>query len=199
MRDLKERYKQLFIGNVFALRKKTLAVIVVLVLTAIGLLMFACCGQSGANVKNMEQQIIALAQNIRKYYSVKADFWGLCTAEVLQQKLYPSDMISENDRLVGAMGKNVVVGMNEEGAVVMPSIRQFVIAVAGLNSDECLALADSKFDEKFWLGVTAVAIKNSVSAQKFEWGNSNFALPLSKKTAKTLCSDKDNVIVYYFE
>ncbi len=156
-------------------------------------------GQRNIGAQEAGWQIYHLAQNIRRYYQTRPDFWGLSTAYVIQQKIYPTDMLTDSDYLIGYFGNQVVVGADIDGNPVMPTAKQFVIAYKGLSKLQCVGLASNNFNRDFWLGIGAVSLANNQQTYTFSWSGTEHTLPVSKSQAKKLCSSNNNSIVFHFE
>ena len=162
-------------------------------------ILFVISSQQNIGAKTASEQINRLATNIRTRYGARMDFWGLNTREVISKRLFPVGMRAEKDKLVGYFNNPVEIGADEQGTTIMPTVRQFVIAFNGLNEDQCASLASQKFDDKFWLGVVKMSIKNEKNNQTFNWGDKEFMLPAKKSVAKTLCLNENNSVIFYFE
>ena len=100
-------------------------------------------------------EVQQLAENIRRFYQNRPDFWGLNTQAVLDKQIAPRAM-SKSGRLMNFFGKEVVVGSGIEGMMLMPGSRNFDIVYKNLNKQECVEMASFRFEEKFWLGVESV-------------------------------------------
>lgn len=145
------------------------------------------------------RQIVALTDNIRNHYKARPDFWGLCTDYIIKERFFPSGMKIVGNNLIGYFDNPVKVGADENGTPVMPTAKNFVISYQGLNQNQCIALASQNYEQKFWLSVASLVIKNNDGSKKFEWGNQEFGLPLTKKTAKRFCSKNNNLVTFSFE
>ena len=156
-------------------------------------------GQRDIGTQEAGHQLNLLAQNIRRHYKTKPDFWGLDTHKVIEDKVYPSSMAIEGDVLKGYFGTPATVGSNLNGTPVMPSGKQFVIAYHDLSKLQCLELGSYKFNSDFWFGVTKMVLSNSTITQEFEWGSDGFGLPAKKTKLKQLCRPQNNIIAFYFE
>ena len=155
-------------------------------------------GQRDIGSQEAGKQIYCLSQNIRRSYQVRPDFWGLSTRSVIQQKIYPSDMLVDNDNLIGYFGNNVEVGADINGSPVMPTSKRFIIAYKNLIKPQCVRLISSKFNQEFWFGIGKVSLINNQRVYDFSWSGSENVLPVSKSKAKELCLDSNN-IVFHFE
>ena len=156
-------------------------------------------GQRDIGTKEAGHQLNLLAQNIRRYYKTRPDFWGLSTKEVIAKRIYPATMSTQGDILKGYFGTPTTIGSDILGSVVMPSNKQFVIAYHDLSKAQCLEMGAYKFNSDFWLGVTKMSISNSRISQNFEWGNKEYSLPAKRAKLKKLCHKQNNTIAFYFE
>ncbi len=141
-------------------------------------------------------QVQTLSENIRRYYQNRPDFWGLNTQTVIDKQMAPRNM-SLNGKLANYFGKPVTVGNGEDGAMLMPGARNFVISFHELNQQECAETASYKFSEKFWLGVTEVSINNGTKTEIFSWNNQQNILPVKKNLAEKACGNT-NIVSWHF-
>lgn len=139
-------------------------------------------------------QIEQLANTIRQHYKTRPDYWGLSTAEVLKNKLYPDSMSINGGKLLGYFNNPVEIGMNDNGDAVMPTLRDFVIAYRDLTKAQCAALAAERFQRNFWLGIKNVSIVNGDDTYTFDWDHKERTLPIERKKAADLCHTGSNII-----
>ena len=179
-------------GRLIAAVASAAVVVVIIAALLIG-------GQQDIGAQEAGQQIIKLAQNIRNRYQTRPDFWGLSTAEVIRQKMYPLSMTAEGGKLTGYFGNRVQVGADASGTAVMPTVRRFVIAYNGLNRKQCLALGTYKFTRDFWLGVSGMTIEAEGAQRLFDWSSKELALPAAKDIVGKICRSQKNNIIFHFE
>lgn len=141
-------------------------------------------------------QVQMLSENIRRYYQNRPDFWGLNSQTVVDKQMTPRNM-TPNGKLANYFGKPVTVGSGEDGAMLMPGARNFVISFHELNHQECVETASFKFGEKFWLGVTEVSINDGTKTEIFSWNNQQNILPVKKNSAEKACGGT-NIVSWHF-
>lgn len=139
------------------------------------------------------QQVWSLADGIRQYYRTRPDAWGLSTLAIAQSKIAGAGMIV-GDNITNALGKEVLIGADSVGNVVMPGGRSFVITYKNLNYDECVEIASQPLNEKQQLSLTSMVIANDTES-RFIWGGENL-LPISPAVAKDSCR-KNNLIAWF--
>lgn len=139
------------------------------------------------------QQVWSLADGIRQYYRTRPDAWGLSTLAIVQSKIAGAGMIV-GDNISNALGKEVLIGADSAGNVVMPGGRSFVITYKNLNYDECVEIASQPLNEKQQLSLTSMVIASDTES-RFIWGGENL-LPISPATAKNSCR-KNNLIAWF--
>ena len=196
---LKKIIKKLISKHFWQRNIHMIAIVATLLAIVTMSVVFMVGGQQDVGAKQAGEQIVELAQNIRNQYKTRPDFWGLSTKEVIKRNIFSSGMVVVGNQLIGYFDNPVEVGIDEKGTPVMPTSRKFVIAYNGLNKQQCISLAALKFDPKFWLGVTAMDIKNENNMQTFDWSNKEFLLPANKTKVKGFCQNRNNVIVFHFE
>lgn len=153
--------------------------------------------QEDSGIEEAAAEVEQLAENIRRYYQNRPDYWGLSTQMVLDKKIYPNKMLKEN-KLTGFFGNPVLVGSGSDGAVLMPGSRNFDIIYKNLNKKQCTELAAFRFNQKFWLGVIGITIMNDKGQQLFSWNDEENRLPIKKSQAKAACRS-DNVVIWHYE
>lgn len=141
-------------------------------------------------------QVVSLAEEIRKHYHNRPDYWRLNTEMVIKENIVPQDM-RFGDKIKNALDDNVLVGIDFDGAMIMPGSRSFVIVYKNLSKKDCMILASYVYSEEQNLGLLSITIKNSDSESKFTWGGEN-KLPVSDNSAKAYC-DKNSELSWEFE
>ena len=146
------------------------------------------------NLSAIETELSDIAQNIRNHYKHKPDYWGLNTEVALN--IAPSHMV-RNGKIVSAIGREFIVGQNENGDTIMPSQRSFTISITNLPKKVCEGLATLKISHENNYSLQKIRIISSSSKTDFEWGGNN-VLPISSEDAVKFC-DKKNSISWVFE
>lgn len=137
------------------------------------------------------QQIEILVQKIRDFYRNKPDAWGLNTASAIQNHLVDSTMIK--GRMVqNALGKEVLLGADILGNMVMPGNRNAVIVYKNLTQKECRLIISQQFDEKMQLSLNSISIVND-QEHTFSWGGEN-SLPISREKANEICKKANDIL-----
>lgn len=140
----------------------------------------------------IENELISLSESIRNQYKTKPDYWGLNKTNVVE--FTPKNLI-KNDKLISSVGREFIVGQNENGDIVMPSQRNFMITLSNLNKKTCRNVATINIDEH--LSLQKIILRNGSDTTEFEWGREN-SIPISRQIAKKQCSNK-NSISWVFE
>ena len=97
-------------------------------------------------------------------------------------------------RLLGYFANPVEIGMDDHGSIVMPTLKDFVIAYNDLTKAQCIALASDRYHSNFWLGLKEISIINSSNEQTFGWNNGKMSLPISRQNATKICQNGSNVL-----
>ena len=152
--------------------------------------------QEDSGVTAAATELSQLADNIRRQYQNRPDYWGLNTQAVIDKKIAPLAML-KSGTLIGYMGNTVTVGYGADGSLLMPGARNFDIAYHGLSTKQCSELAGYKFPQNFWLGVSGISIISRQQETLFTWDDETNQLPISKDKARTLCT-ADSTIIWHF-
>lgn len=137
------------------------------------------------------QELTELAGNIREHYKVRPDYWGLDTTSALKNKLVPAAML-HHGKIISAIGREVILGQDAEGSMVMPGQRNFTITIPNLSKTACVAMLSHPFKKEEHLGLLKIMLEASDNTEMFEWGGTN-SLPITKKTAEDFCKNKNNI------
>ena len=143
------------------------------------------------------KELETLSQNIRKHYQNRPDFWGLSSDVVINKKIAPTTMISNNE-LVGILGNKILIGNGINAYVLMPGARGFDIVYKNLNKKDCINLASFNFEKQFWLELTSVNIAQKNKSIVFSWDDNQRKLPITKAAAKKACANAASII-WHFE
>ena len=152
--------------------------------------------QENSGTAEAATEIEQLANNIRRYYQNRPDYWGLSTQMVLDKNIYPNKML-ENNQLVGHFGNPVLVGNGLNADVLMPGSRHFDIIYKDLNKKQCVGLASFKFSRDFWLGISEISVISDGQSQAFTWDDEKNGLPIQKNRAKAVCKGNNTIIWHY--
>ncbi len=215
MSKMKSMFEQLIANIVFGIKKcigacsqilsfrrhsgKKIIVVLAGIASVSLIVMLLISGQQNIGAREAGGQIDLLAQNIRKHYQIRPDFWGLNTLEVIKKNIYPSTMRINENILYGYFGNEVIIGADINGNPVMPSMKNFVIAYKDLSKLQCIGLATNSFNPEFWLGIREISIIHEDKTNNFSWGNTDYTLPLKKNLAAKICGKSNNTLVFKFE
>lgn len=167
--------------------------IIAVLILVIPLSLFCCSEDITAPAAN---QLIKLTDKVRQKFSTRPDFRMLNTQWVIDNQILPEDMIDDN-RIVNALGKNVLIGFGAQGQMLMPGAKSFDIAYENLSYDECVALASYQFSEQELLGLLSLSIINNGQENRLVWGEDG-ELPPSADKAQAICGKK-NILIWNFE
>lgn len=168
--------------------KTALAAAVLLVAILLAFLLFP---RGGENFEQAHQEVLTLAENIRNHYKTRPDYWGLDTRSALKNKIVPEKM-QRKGKVYSSAGREIIIGQDGSGSIVMPGTRYFVITIANLGKKACTALAAEKFNTEGRLGLLSISIASSQEEHLFEWGGEN-PLPVSLQAAEQYCKNKNSV------
>ncbi len=148
------------------------------------------------NVEVAAQQLVKTTEIIQQQFKTKPDFWKLNSKWLIDNQVLPQDMI-DNNSIVNALEKEVIVGSGIMGQMLMPGAQSFDIVYKNLDYNECVFLSTYPFPEQQLLGLLSITIINGAQEKQFIWGE-NELLPLSQHKAEETCS-KNNMIIWNFK
>ena len=140
--------------------------------------------------------IISLADNIHAHYKIRPDYWGVSTQSAIDNKLVPARLL-RGDKIVSSMGKNIIIGQDIEGNMVMPGSRQFMISISNISKSACLGLLTLPLTQQQNLSLTSVSVTSEDLTTDFTWGG-DLSLPILEGTAKKYCKNH-NTVSWIFE
>lgn len=167
------------------------AVITVLLLAAI----FVAPNKT-ERISVAKQEISELSNKIRNHYKVRPDYWGLSTENAVKNKIIPPKMIRGN-KIVGALGKELNVGQDEVGSMIMPGGKRFMITVANVGKSACKAVLPDNLSHAENPALVAVKLIAADKVYNFEWGG-KLPLPITAEQANNLCQN-NNTIAWIYE
>ncbi len=141
---------------------------------------------------NSAEQVSSLASNVRKFYQNRPDGWGISSESAVKNNLIPQEML-KNGKIVNKLGKDVFLGADKNGSMVMPGMRSFVVVYKDLNYRECILIAQKSLSEDLQLVLNNLVLDNSKGEKEFIWGGKN-SLPITSSAAKEACEKKNNLI-----
>ena len=137
------------------------------------------------------EEVMSLADNVRKDYQTKPSYWGLNTESAIAAGIVPQKMLRKG-KIINALGKQVLIGMGENGESVMPGVAGFDIVYKNIAQNICINLLEHKFSEQQNLGLKAISVVND-EVITFSWGGEN-PLPVDPMQAKKVCKGKSSII-----
>ena len=143
------------------------------------------------------EEISEITSRIHNNFKQKNDYWGLNTKYVIDNSL-ASEKTIKNDKLISALGNEILVGSDETGGLAMPGAQSFNIIYKNISRKDCVVLATYNLDYAEKLGLLSVIIKNSHEEKEFSWGGDN-ELPISLLQAKNSCISSENIIIWTFK
>lgn len=181
--------------------KKYKIIISSMIISAVAIIctiqLFAC-NKEAKKYETAGTQIAEMLQKIIKHYQASPSYWGLSSSEVIDKKLYTENMSIKNGKIIGYFGNIVEVGADNNGSMVMPTSKNFVIAYNGLNKKQCIGLGSHKFNKDFWFKVNKITIKNDINNQDFLWGAKDHELPITREKLENLCQNNNNSVIIHF-
>lgn len=137
------------------------------------------------------EELVLLSANIRGHYSVRPDYWGLNNESAIKNKLIPPKIL-RGQKIVGSLGREILIGQDCEGNMVMPGTRYFMLTIENLSKKACIEMASSPFSTEEHFGLSKISIFNQEQTAEFEWGGKN-SLPISVTEAEKYCQNRNSV------
>lgn len=138
------------------------------------------------------KQVAEIAQEVRKSYAHRVDYWGLNTDLIISNNILTN--INYDKKLINSLGKPILIGSDEDGNTVMPGERSFNIVYSDLSTAECISLATYPFEQPEELGLLQITIVGNKNKQDFSWREENYKLPVTRHEAKKICCNGSKVL-----
>ena len=174
---------------------KPLCVLVVLLVVIAGFFLWSPLEN---RTQKAAQQLMKTAENIRRFYQAKPNYWGLNTQFALENGILTPFRVVQN-LPYNDLGRQVFVGYGPLGDTIVPGVSGFDIAFADLSYSQCVKLLAFPFSQSQNLGLMQISlydVSNNLITD-FAWGSGN-PLPVSEQNARNYCA-KYNNLLWHFE
>ena len=152
---------------------------------------------SGINKKaDIEvQNIFKISDDIRLYFSKKADYWGLDTDFVLKKRIIDRKFIRNNKIVIGA-NNQLLVGKGYNATTLMPRDNSFDIILRDVNKAQCALFLEADISEQNQVKLISILVENNNKSSLFLWGKDKYSLPIKKGIGKDVCTGDKNTIIW---
>lgn len=168
-----------------------LKTLVPLVIIAVG---YVSCTMSQRQILKNIQDIFAISDEVRAFYTNKPDYWGLNSDFAIKNNIVPGKFV-KNDKIILSNGLEILIGNGENADTVMPLSQSFDMVLPQLNKAQCISYAEASLTEENLLKLLSIRIVNASGDYLFEWGGSK-TLPIKKYATKNLCADNKNTLIW---
>ena len=174
-------------------RNKTAALAsgLIVVLAVVFLIFWGLSSSSKTNT--IAQEALEINQSVRKAFSSRADYRGLDSLNAIKQGIVSPTLV-RSDKIYSRLQSEIVIGRDEDGAILRPGDYYFKVTYKNLDRRKCLALLGGDFGIDS--GLTSVEVKNDAYVV-FTYGGEN-TLPINTEAASKACKTK-NIISLTFE
>ena len=156
---------------------------------------FYSCSGINPKADTEVQNIFQISDDIRLYYSTKADYWGLNTDFVLDNKIIDSKFI-RNKKIVIGTNTQLLIGKGSNATPLMPRDNYFDVVIKDLNQKQCALFLEANISEQNQVKLVSIAVENTNNHSLFLWGKDKFGLPIQKGMGKEVCSGEKNTVIW---
>lgn len=139
----------------------------------------------------VKNELLSLSDNIHKHYQVRPDYWGLNTETAIKNNLIPETLL-HNGKVFSSLGKELIIGQDLEGNVVMPASRQFMITIPNIGKSACVGILSLPLEQKEILSLNKITLIADGIVYDFSWGG-QLSLPVDTELAKQYCKNHNSV------
>lgn len=150
----------------------------------------------GNQIATAKQEINELGNMVRNHYKVRPDYWGLSTENAIKNNIVPAQMVRGN-KIVSALGKEINVGQDVNGTMIMPGGKRFIISIANVSKSVCIALLPDNLTHAENPALAAVNLILGDKVIGFEWGG-QLPLPITPELADKYCQN-NNTLSWVYE
>lgn len=150
----------------------------------------------GNQIATAKQEINELGNMVRNHYKVRPDYWGLSTENAIKNNIVPAQMVRGN-KIVSALGKEINVGQDVNGTMIMPGGKRFIISIANVSKSVCIALLPDNLTQAENPALAAVNLISGDKVIGFEWGG-QLPLPITPELADKYCQN-NNTLSWVYE
>lgn len=147
-------------------------------------------------ISTAKHEISELSNKIRNHYKVRPDYWGLSTENAVKNNIIPLQMVYGN-KIIGALGKEINVGQDADGSMIMPGGKRFMISVANIGKSACKAVLPDNLSHAENPALVNINLTAGNKTYNFEWGG-ELPLPVTPEQANKLCQN-NNTISWTYE
>lgn len=138
-----------------------------------------------------KQEINELSNNIRNHYKTRPDYWGLSTENAVKNSIVPTQMVRGN-KIMSTLGKEINVGQDKDGTMVMPGGKRFTISIANVGKSACRALLADNTSHAENPALVAISLNTGAEIYAFEWGG-ELSLPITPDQANKFCKNSNEI------
>ncbi|MBR5599089.1 MAG: hypothetical protein IKW39_03515, partial [Alphaproteobacteria bacterium] len=154
--------------------------------------LYSCSGIN-KNVDLDVENIFRISDDIRSFYSDKADYWGLSTDFVTDNKIIENKFIRNKKIVIGA-NKELFVGRGSNAEKIMPGTKVFDVVLKKLNKKQCVSFLEATISPSNQVKLLSISVENTDKTKVFEWGNDKINLPITKGIGEEFCTDSNTII-----
>lgn len=141
--------------------------------------------------KGAHREVSEIASAVHAQYQKRPDYWGLNTQKVLEERYLP-DHLRHGSRIIGVLGRDITIGSNAAGDIVMPGARQFMISIDNLSLKACQGLLKSVQTAASDPALEKIVIENENGESVFSWTEENALAELPSR-AEEICRNRNSI------
>ncbi len=161
------------------------------------LVCFCTCTSSQRTISRNIDDLFEISDEIRGHYADRPGYWGLSTDFILANNIISNKFI-HNGKILLSGGEAIFIGSGIDANAVMPGMSSFDIVLSKLNKAQCISYAEKNISPDNLVKLQRIQISNQTGDYSFEWGGSNYKLPISKYATKDICINDENTLIWTF-
>lgn len=141
--------------------------------------------------KDVHQEMTELATLVHQQYQKRPDYWGLNSEKILKNESLPTPM-KKHQKIVSHIGREIIIGSNVDGDMVMPGGRQFMLTMDNLSRNVCIGLLSDIETLKTDPAWESLIVYNENGTTEFSWSADNSLADLPHK-ASEICVNRNKI------
>ena len=189
---IKDRFEAIDIGLSQSNLNKIILVVVI-VLGGVSL-----CTFSKTTTNKAISDIFSITDSIRHHYIGKPNYAGLSTDYVIREKIFDNRFIREGKIYIGK-NINILIGKGKDALPLMFFDNSFDIIAKNVSKVDCISLVEANIAEENIVKLQKITIINPNGEHSFQWDDGKYSLPVKRYSAKDICYNTENIVIWSVE
>ena len=156
------------------------------------------CTFSKVGTNKSISDVFTITDSIRQHYIGKPTYAGLSTDYVISEKIVDNRFIRDGKVIIGK-NINVLIGKGKNASPLMFFDNSFDIIAKDISKVDCISLVEANIQEENIVKLQKITVINAKGEFSFQWNDGQYSLPVKKYSAKDICNNGENVVIWSVE